>query len=204
MYTTDRNVIAKYADSVLQEAGLFLAAAAFCALFAGIYELFSHGVYSYFMIFSFAAPLMLGAIPLLGIAAYAKRTAGEDRRQEEAAEAGEAYIGSDAEEMYAERFLMETAEAGEAYTGDARGELRGGGICFPGRIARNAWYSGIAALTVGCIFRGVLEIYGTTNRLLTVYFAAAGILMAIAVLSFLVTLVVMKKNKYHETETDFL
>ncbi len=37
--------------------------AAFLALFGAIYELFSHGVYSYFMIYAFGFPLMLGVLP---------------------------------------------------------------------------------------------------------------------------------------------
>ena len=35
----------------------------FCAVFALIYEYFSFGVYSYHMIFLFAWPLLLGALP---------------------------------------------------------------------------------------------------------------------------------------------
>ena len=34
-----------------------------CAFFGAVYELFSHEVYSYFMIYAFAFPLLLGAIP---------------------------------------------------------------------------------------------------------------------------------------------
>lgn len=34
----------------------------FLAIFGGIYELFSHGVYSGWMIFAFAVPLLLGAL----------------------------------------------------------------------------------------------------------------------------------------------
>ena len=41
-----------------------LVAALFLALFGAVYELFSHGVYSYFMIYAFAFPLALGALPL--------------------------------------------------------------------------------------------------------------------------------------------
>lgn len=43
---------------------------------------------------------------------------------------------------------------------------------FPSRLAYNLYNSGIAALTVGSIFTGVLEIYGTTNRLTMVYWIA--------------------------------
>ena len=34
-----------------------------CALFGAVYELFSHEVYSYFMIYAFAFPLLFGAVP---------------------------------------------------------------------------------------------------------------------------------------------
>ena len=38
-------------------------AALFCALFAAIYETFSFGVYSYFMIFAFVVPLLGCSLP---------------------------------------------------------------------------------------------------------------------------------------------
>ena len=37
--------------------------AAFLALFGAVYEVFSHQVYSYFMLYAFAIPLALGALP---------------------------------------------------------------------------------------------------------------------------------------------
>lgn len=37
--------------------------AAFLTLFGAIYEVFSHQVYSYFMLYAFAIPLMLGVLP---------------------------------------------------------------------------------------------------------------------------------------------
>ncbi len=50
---------------------------------------------------------------------------------------------------------------------------------MPGRLALNLYHSGIAALTVGSIFKGILEIYGTANDLVRVYwfcgFTMAGI-----------------------------
>ena len=73
----------------------------FLALFGAVYELFSHEVYSYFMIYAFAVPLMLGVMP------YA--------------------------------LLLISRKV-------------------PGRAALIPWNSGIAALSVGCVFRGVLEI----------------------------------------------
>lgn len=53
----------------------------------------------------------------------------------------------------------------------------------PGALPLNLYHSGIAALTVGSIFQGVLEIYGTTNKLIKIYwiagifFTAAGIFL---------------------------
>lgn len=45
---------------------------------------------------------------------------------------------------------------------------------IPGRMACRFQHFGIAALTVGCMINGVLEIYGTTNRLVSVYFIVGG------------------------------
>lgn len=99
----------------------YLAATLFCALFGAVYELFSHGVFSYFMIYAFAIPLVLGALPSLVRALKA--------------------------------------------------------LPAPCKRAANAWSSGVATLTVGCIFQGALEIYGTTNQLAIVYPVAAAVLL---------------------------
>ena len=53
---------------------------------------------------------------------------------------------------------------------------------YPGQAATNLWNSGIAALSVGCILRGALEIYGTTNSLCAVYPVAASILLTAALI----------------------
>lgn len=84
-----------------------------CAVFGGVYELFSHGIYSCYMIYAFGVPLVLGCLLFLCI--------GMSKLPQ------------------------------------------------PSRITLNLWNSGVAALTVGCLFKGVLEIYGTTNRLTLVY-----------------------------------
>jgi len=47
------------------------------------------------------------------------------------------------------------------------------------------WHAGLASFTVGLIFRGVLEIYGTTNSLMTVYPVTGGILTAAALTVYL-------------------
>lgn len=114
MYTSDislkRNLLGNIAGTV------------FLALFGAVYELFSHEVYSYFMIYAFAVPLILGVMPYTLLLISRK---------------------------------------------------------VPGRAALNLWNSGIAALSVGCVFRGVLEIYGTTNSLSVIY-PVSGLLLLTA------------------------
>ena len=97
-----------------------LIAAGFLAVFGGIYELFSHGVYSGWMIFAFTVPLFLGALPY-ALLLHLNRT--------------------------------------------------------PGKAFRNLWNAGIACLSVGSVFQGVLVIYGTTNSLIIAYPIAGSIFM---------------------------
>lgn len=54
----------------------------------------------------------------------------------------------------------------------------------PGRRARNFYHAGIATLTVGCFLQGVLEIYGTSNRLLWAYPIAGGLLILCGLLAY--------------------
>ena len=66
--------------------------------------------------------------------------------------------------------------------------LLGGAVVFslpgreawPGAACRTIYHSALAALTVGSIFRGVLDIYGTTSRLGAVYWAAGALLLVSA------------------------
>ncbi len=53
-----------------------LLAALFTALFGAIYENYSHEVYSYFMIYAFVIPLLLGTLPLLLVGMSSKRQPG--------------------------------------------------------------------------------------------------------------------------------
>ena len=100
-------------DKLLKRHILYnLIGAAFLAVFGAVYEAFSHGVYSYFMIYAFAFPLLLGAIPYTILMLNGKN---------------------------------------------------------PGWVFLNLWNSAIAAFSTGSVFAGVLEIYGTTNSLVTVY-----------------------------------
>ena len=101
--------------------GIYTFVTCFTALFGAVYELFSHEVYSYYMIYAFALPLVLGLLP--GI-------------------------------------LM------------LSGRLR-----VPDRAACRVWNCGVATLTVGAVCKGVLDIYGTSNRLIYVYAAAGAALI---------------------------
>lgn len=102
-------------------------AAAFTGLFAAVYEIFSHEVYSVYMIGAFLIPLLLGALPAVLIASAARH--------------------------------------------------------FPGKETCRLWAWGLSALTIGALFQGALEIYGTTNRLIAAYPAAGALLLIAALIS---------------------
>ncbi|MEE0026414.1 MAG: hypothetical protein U0J70_02405, partial [Atopobiaceae bacterium] len=55
------------ASTPLREAMAFVVVSLACALLGAVYELFSHEVYSYYMIYAFVLPLALGALPNLVI-----------------------------------------------------------------------------------------------------------------------------------------
>ncbi|HUM83552.1 MAG TPA: hypothetical protein PLN48_07215 [Lachnospiraceae bacterium] len=108
----------------------YLIASAFCALFGFIYELFSHQVYSNWMIFMFLFPLLLGSLPF-GILAFTDF------------------------------------------------------FSFPRAASRNLYTAGIATLTVGSCFLGVLEIYGTTSSLASYYFIIGGLLLCFGLIIYI-------------------
>jgi hypothetical protein len=110
----------------------------FCAAFGAVYEIFSHGVYAYGMLYAFAFPLVLGVLPLL---------------------------------------LITMLRAP-----------------YPNRFARSVYHAGIAALTVGSLVSGALEIYGTTNPLTLVYWIAGGALAALGAAVYLISLLKSRKD----------
>ena len=99
----------------------YFAASIVIAAAAAVYGLFSHGVYSYFMIYAFMIPLLGGALPHLIAAMKEKKIDAKDTQ-----------------------------------------------------------LAIIVTLTIGSILKGVLDIYGTTNRLLIVYPVAALLVLAAA------------------------
>lgn len=111
MYISDTD---KNKASYARASRIYLAVSLFCALFAAVYEMFSHGVYSFYMLFAFAFPLIGGSL-VFGILSFLN-------------------------------------------------------IKNPrSRLAGKLYNSGIAALTVGSIVKGILDIYGTTNKLVGIY-----------------------------------
>lgn len=112
---------------------IFFGFSIFCIVFAAIYEIFSHQVYSAYMIGAFLYPLLGGSIPM---AIFYKMK----------------------------------------------------GAFFPNILARYGYYSGIATLTVGSIFQGVLEIYGTTNTLSAIYWYVGIGLVAFGIIAWAICL----------------
>lgn len=97
------------------------------AVFGAVYEHFSFGVYSYYMIYAFAVPLVCGALPAL-LLPFCKR------------------------------------------------------VPAINEFAKKLWRDGIAVWTVGSLFTGVIQIYGTDSVWSKAYaiaglalFAASGI-----------------------------
>lgn len=98
----------------------YLVISAVTALFGAVYEYFSHGVWSYSMVYAFAPSLILGALPSV---------------------------------------------------------LRAQILKSAPRAGRLLWRLGVAALTVGMIFGGVIEIYGTDSPLTKYYYISAAALL---------------------------
>ena len=113
----------------LKSAKACLRWAAFCGLFAAIYENFSHGVYSLSMILMFVYPLAAAVLFLL-------------------------------------IFLIRPLK-------------------HPSPWPEKLFCAGIAALTVGSCFRGIVEIYGTTSDLISVYYIVGAILTAAGIAAYI-------------------
>lgn len=117
---------------ILKQTAGSIIASVLSALFGAVYELFSHEVYSYYMIYAFAIPLVMCALPYILFILFSRN--------------------------------------------------------IPSTKILRIWNAGVCTFTVGCIFEGVLEIYGTTNRLIIVYPAAGIILCTTAIVMYFVFL----------------
>ena len=104
---------------------IYLLVTILCAAFGAVYELFSHGVFSYYMLYAQRVPLLGGVLPFYCLYYFRRR--------------------------------------------------------IPGTISRRFQHFGVSTVTVGCIFNGILEIYGTTNRLTNIYFIIGGMFLILGV-----------------------
>lgn len=124
--------------SIAKTGYIYLLISLFCILFGAVYEVFSHEVYSYFMLYAFVFPLAGGTLLFWGM------------------------------------FFCK--------------------IPIPNRVSLNLYHSGIATLTTGCLFQGALEIYGTTNQLVLVYWIVGILLISTAIFIYLL----FQENKYRK------
>ena len=129
LYTSDTEYKNRTGSADLLRSGTaYLIASALVAAAGWMYELFSHGVYSNYMIYAFMVPLVCGALPDI-----------------------------------------------LAATRGCRSKKRSGSSASGLRLAA------VVTLTAGSLIKGVLDIFGTTNRLLVVY-PIIGLALAIAAL----------------------
>ena len=142
LYTSDTEYKNRTGSADLLRSGTaYLIASVLVAAAGWMYELFSHGVYSNYMICAFMVPLVCGALPDILAATRGSRS----KKRSGCARAAHA-------------------------THDAAP------CAAPGlRLAA------VVTLTAGSLIKGVLDIFGTTNRLLVVY-PIVGLALAIAAL----------------------
>lgn len=62
-------------------------------------------------------------------------------------------------------------------------------VPYPCRISASCLHLSIATATVGSIVQGVLDIYGTTNRLSVIYIFACAVLFAASIVTYIVQLI---------------
>jgi len=123
LFTSDINMNRRSAS---RTSLIYLIVSLFCALFGAAYEMFSHEVYSYYMIYAFVFPLVGGTLLFQIFAVIGLKR-------------------------------------------------------YPHYFACKLYHSGIAALTVGSIVRGVLDIYGTTNALANYYWIFGGLFFFVGI-----------------------
>lgn len=117
-------------DRAQRTAFVYLVVSILTAIGGGVYEFFSHGVWSGFMVYAFLFPLLLGALPFSIL----------------------------------------------SLTGNT----------MPAAWALNFWHAGTATLTVGSLFEGALEIFGTTNHLTLLYWVVGAVMLICALLLHLI------------------
>lgn len=166
----------------------------FCMIFGAIYERFSHEVYSYYMIYAFSIPLLLVVLPLLLISSSRckaspcgkadRKTEGksiEKSDQKTAEKSAGTYDGKSTGTSAGTYGEKTTETSNEMYDKKTSGKSAGKRFSsFPYAGTLMLWNYGAVTLTIGCLFRGALDIYGTTNRLVWVYPAVSLLLFVSA------------------------
>lgn len=142
-----------------------------------VYEHFSFGVYSYFMIYAFAIPLAGGALPFL--AKFMKGMRGAN-----------AYSGAVEVSAYSGAAAGITAYSGAAdataYSGEtAEATAYSGAVAETAAAGRHEviYHLALATLTAGSIVHGILAICGRPNSLTVIYLIAGLLLLAVTALS---------------------
>ena len=152
-----------------------------------VYEHFSFGVYSYFMIYAFAIPLAGGALPFLAKFMKGMRS-------------GDASSGAVTETVAYSGAADATASSGAAagitaYSGAADATAYSGetaeATAYSGAVAETAaagrheaiYHLALATLTAGSIVHGILAICGRPNSLTVIYLIAGLLLLAVTALS---------------------
>ncbi len=102
------------------------------AVFGAVYEYFSFGVYSFYMMYAFSIPLLFGILPWMIIVTNNRAMSKKD---------------------------------------------------FPPAVTVNLWIAGVMTLTIGSIFRGILDIYGTTSALTKCYLIVGAMFMIVALMT---------------------
>ena len=110
---------------------IYIGVTIFAGIFSFVYELFSHQVYSNFMVYLFVVPLVLGVIPNALALAIPRLNVGSA--------------------------WQKTAQA-----------------------------FAVTTLSVGSILQGIVEIYGTTNSLISYFFIAGGVFLLMGIIIWIV------------------
>ena len=120
---------------------IYLGIVVFCGIFGIVYEMFSHGIVSFFMLFGFLFPLVLGLVPYIIL-----------------------FIGKV-------------------------------NSC-PNVVASYAYNAGVATVTVGSYFKGVIDIYGTTRDVYVIIYFSIGIVLLL--LGLIIYFVSLKKRAFED------
>ena len=149
-------------DSDLRTAFIYMIISIILMIAGAIYEHFSFGVYSYFMIYAFAIPLAGGALPFL--AKYMKGMRSANSSSGAVAKVT-ATSGAAAEESY-----------------NAEISYRNGDTAASPHRPDTIYHLALATLTAGSIVHGILAICGRPNSLTVIYLIAGLLLLAVTAL----------------------